>query len=123
MALMTKRLSALLCHTHVCAGLRRLAAQGHKFLPSRRLTPRLRLLRAVVDADDNPLRRITFERDNLTPSNEILPTERLHCRRYQPNTSVRGLEIMLRSRRIPVRRGRDFASFPVVHDGPEREVL
>jgi hypothetical protein len=28
-----------------------------------------------------------------------------------------------RERRIPVRRGRDFASFPVVHDGPEREVL
>src|SRR5262249_50505115 len=72
MALMTKRLSALLCHTldYVCAGLRRLAAQGHKFLPSRRITPRLRLLRAVVDANDNPLRRITFERDNLSPSNE-----------------------------------------------------
>jgi hypothetical protein len=28
-----------------------------------------------------------------------------------------------RERRIPVRRGRDFASFLVVHDGPEREVL
>src|SRR5262249_60329484 len=100
MALMTKRLSALLCHTldYVCAGLRRLAAQGHKLLPSRRITPRLRLLRAVVDADDNPLRRIAFERDNLSPTNEMLPTERLHCRRHQPNTSVSGLEIMLRSR-------------------------
>jgi len=81
---MTKRLSALLCHTldYVSAGLRRLAAQGHKFLPSRRITLRLRLLHAVVAADDNPLRRITFERDNLSPTNEILPTERLHCRRY-----------------------------------------
>jgi hypothetical protein len=28
-----------------------------------------------------------------------------------------------REGRIPVRRGRDFASFLVVHDGPEREVL
>src|SRR5262245_61987899 len=92
-ALMTKRLTALLCHTldDVChSWLGPLGPQGLEVFPAWRITPGLRRFHAVEGSHDYAPRRISLKRGNLSSTDEELPTKCLHSRWHLRRKLIEG---------------------------------